>query len=71
MSDEPEWVFILNRRRNRPPYHRIRWVGDRTIGALCGAWIERRIMGWSHLRRDHADLFARPCRRCFPKGVGS
>lgn len=71
-----ERVIILNTDREKPVYHHFDDVvyepanppGRRHVVVMsCGATYYS-AQGWwtSHLRRDHADRFARPCRRCFP-----
>jgi hypothetical protein len=52
--------------RITPTYHAWLWTDLRHVerDPKCGA------TGWRtcdvYIRRDHAEAFARPCRRCFP-----
>lgn len=72
--NEIERCLIISTYAPEPVYHRlskvvenqgrswsVRYVGVARCGAKyhLGSW-------WSaNLRRDHADLFARPCSRCY------
>jgi hypothetical protein len=59
-------VLILNPWERTPTYHAWLWTDLRHVerDPKCGA------TGWRtcdvYIRRDHAEAFARPCRRCFP-----
>lgn len=71
MSAPIERVVVLMTDRPEPVYHRFGTVSQTGVGqwvatVQCGK-TEDDYRWWSAcLRRDHADLFARQCRRCFP-----
>lgn len=66
MSDR--YVVIACIDRVTPVYHALDHVtGPEYVQVMrCGARVDP--SGWwtARLRRKHADLFARPCRLCFP-----
>jgi hypothetical protein len=78
MSD-PYIVYIFNTWKIAPVYHdygRIRTFDgdDMNVGDVtaCGRVMYRhgKDLVRAALRRDHADLFAVPCAKCFPAPVG-
>jgi hypothetical protein len=73
---QPEWAFglffvwILNPDRPEPVFHRLRSVTGPeppyVFRMACGKSDRLRLNIAARLRIDHASLFARPCRICFP-----
>lgn len=66
------FVVILNPEKKRPKYHSFEGqVGSYTNRTRCGSpwWrVESPHSGTflgSRLRREHADLFADPCKQCY------
>ena len=75
MSGPLDLVVLLDHCAPRPVYHAIGNYRDQHPEGLtvaCGAmWAPRNRWGFmdyglsARLRREHARLFARPCKRCF------
>lgn len=67
-------VYIFQSWPRTPTYHdyggiRDRGTADSADVTRCGLVMYDRETRYSaRLRRDHADLFAKPCAKCFPDG---
>jgi hypothetical protein len=62
-------VYISKPNSARPKYHFGSFIDCEGITARCGAWLQDRSYYTAQLRRERADLIAKPCRRCFPKAT--
>lgn len=66
----PELVVILNTNSTRPTYHcqdDVIWDEGRHVGVTACGRRDHSYRWWeARLRREHADLFARPCATCYP-----
>lgn len=67
-----ERVCIPNADSKEPIFHKIgKFTHDRDKGwfqtTACNIAIVHWCYGINSIRRDHADRFALPCKRCFPK----
>lgn len=69
-----ENVYLFETWMAQPKYHdygRIKELGSETTGDVTKCGLVMYANGATYyqalLRRDHADLFAVPCKRCFPE----
>jgi len=62
-------VVILMTDEPCPVYHRltnVEFVDRQNVPVMACGWRDKNQRWWSaYLRREHADLFARPCHTCF------
>lgn len=62
-----ERVWILHTDEPRPVYHAAsHFNGNFQLVTMCGLVRTEGEWWTAHLRRVHADKFAKPCGRCYP-----